>query len=158
MLIKDMGSEKKILLFCLAVFCLRDVRGGRPDLGVSNGQLVPCPPTSNCVNSQATDENHTIQLFYYKGTPQEAQEPLLRALKSEERGQIITANESYIRAEFTSKLFRFVDDVEFYISKTLTDDIVIDIRSASRIGSSDFGVNRKHIEQIRSNFLLSQSK
>lgn len=150
--------KKKYLVILASCALLAGCSGISPDLGVSNGQLAPCPPSSNCVNSQATDENHTIQPFYYKGTPQKAQEALLRAFKSEERGKLISANETYVRAEFTSSLFRFVDDVEFYISKTPTGDIVIHVRSASRIGSSDFGVNRKRIERIRSNLLLSQSK
>jgi uncharacterized protein (DUF1499 family) len=150
--------KNKDIVILVSCVLLAGCSGISPDLGLSNGQLAPCPPSSNCVNSQATDENHTIQPFYYKGTRQEAQERLLRALKSEERGKIIITNESYVRAEFTSALFRFIDDVEFYISKTPTDDIVIHVRSASRIGASDFGVNRKRIERIRSNFLLSQSK
>lgn len=150
--------KKKDLVVLVSCVLLAGCSGVSPDLGVSNGQLAPCPPSPNCVNSQATDENHTIQPFHYKGTQQEAQECLLRALKSEERGKVITANESYVRAEFTSPLFRFVDDVEFNISKTSTGDIVIHVRSASRIGYSDFGVNRKRIERIRSHFLLSQSK
>ena len=150
--------NKKDIVVLVSCALLTGCSGISPDLGVSNGQLTPCPPSSNCVNSQATDESHTIQPFSCKGTQQEAQERLLRALKSEDRGKMIAVKKSYLRAEFTSPLFRFVDDVEFYISNTLTNDIVIHVRSASRIGSSDFGVNRKRIERIRSNFLLTQSK
>jgi uncharacterized protein (DUF1499 family) len=66
------------------------------------------------------------------------------------RSKIVTDLDLYIHAEFTSAFFRFVDDVEFYFddkAKTLH------VRSASRIGRSDFGVNRKRIEELRSRFL-----
>ncbi len=57
--------------------------------------------------------------------------------------------ENYIRVEFTSLIFRFVDDVEFYFPTAENEKMIIHIRSASRIGYSDFGANRKRIEQIR---------
>ena len=138
--------KTKDLVVLVSCALLAGCSGISPDLGVSNGLLAPCPPSSNCVNSQATDENHTIQPFYHKGTPQEAQEGLLRAFKSEERGKLISANETYVRAEFTSSLFRFVDDVEFLVDP---DAQLIHYRSASRAGYSDFGVNRRRMEQIR---------
>ena len=150
--------NKNNLLVLVSCVLFVGCSGTSPELGVSNGQLAPCPPTPNCVNSQARDATHTIQPFYCKGTEKEAKEHLLEVLKSEARAKVITANESYVRAEFTSPLFRFVDDVEFYISKTSTSDTVIDIRSASRLGSSDLGANRKRIERLRSKFILSQSK
>jgi len=59
-----------------------------------------------------------------------------------------------MRVEFTSALFRFVDDVEFYFMKKQADTTIIHIRSASRIGYSDLGVNRKRIEKIRNKFLV----
>lgn len=152
--------ENKVVALVICVLCLlfSGCSGTRPDLGVSNGKLTPCPPTPNCVNSQGADENHKILPFSCNGTEQEAKERLLEVLKSEARAKVITANESYVRVEFTSSLFRFVDDVEFYISKTPTGATIIDIRSASRLGSSDLGANRKRIERLRSKFILSRSK
>ena len=76
----------------------------------------------------------------------------MQILESEKRTKILVAKESYIRAEFTSALFRFVDDVEFYLSEGQAGETVIHFRSASRVGSSDFGVNRKRIERVRSKF------
>lgn len=52
-------------------------------------------------------------------------------------------------------VFRFVDDVEFYFPETTSKEIIIHVRSASRIGYSDFGVNRKRIEDIRKKLKLS---
>lgn len=145
-----------VVLSCVLCILSAGCSGTRPDLGVSNGKLVPCSPKPNCVNSQAKDENHAISPFRFKGAEQEARERLLQVLKSEERAKIITADESYVRVEFTSSLFRFVDDVEFYMTKTPAGDTVIHVRSASRVGSSDFGVNRERIERLRSKFLLGQ--
>jgi uncharacterized protein (DUF1499 family) len=126
--------------------------GTTPDLGVNNGKLMPCPKTPNCVNSQAADEKHYIQPIHYTGTQQEAQDRLLQILESEKQTKILATQENYIRAEFTSALFRFVDDVEFYFPEEQADEKIIHIRSASRVGYSDLGANRKRIEQIRSKF------
>lgn len=150
--------NKNNLLILVSCILLVGCSGFSPDLGVGSGKLTPCPPTPNCVNSQGVDDNHKILPFACEGTEQEAKERLLEVLKSEARAKVITANDRYVRVEFTSLLFRFVDDVEFYISKTPTGSTIIDIRSASRLGSSDLGVNRKRIERLRSKFILSWAK
>ena len=129
--------------------------GAAPDLGINNGKLAPCPKTPNCVNSQAVGEKHYIQPVRYAGTREDARARLLQILGSQRRAKILTARENYIRAEFTSALFRFVDDVEFYFPKEKSGETVIHIRSASRIGYSDLGANRRRIEWIRNEFLKS---
>ena len=74
---------------------------------------------------------------------------LIEAVSGMKRARIVAAEERYIHAEFTSALFRFVDDVEFLLdSETKT----IHVRSASRVGYSDLGVNRRRVEEIRSRF------
>jgi uncharacterized protein (DUF1499 family) len=108
------------------------------------------------VNSQAADEKHSIQPLHCTGTEQEAQGRLLQILESEDRTKILEIQDDYIRAEFTSALFRFVDDVEFYFQEKQDDETCIHVRSASRIGYSDFGANRKRIERLRSRFRTSQ--
>lgn len=129
--------------------------GSVPDLGINNGKLAPCPKTPNCVNSQAVGEKHYIQPIHYTGTREEARARLLQILGSQKRAKILTAQENYIRAEFTSALFRFVDDVEFYFPEEPSGETVIHIRSASRIGYSDLGANRKRIERIRKEWIKS---
>lgn len=124
----------------------------KPDLGVNNDTLKPCPDTPNCVNSQAQDKKHYIKPIVFTGTIAQAKEHLLDILKSEKHSKILIIQEHYIRAEFISRLFRFVDDVEFYFPETRAGKTLIHIRSASRIGYSDLGVNRKRIEHIRSKF------
>jgi uncharacterized protein (DUF1499 family) len=121
----------------------------RPDLGVSNNQLTPCPESPNCVSSQATDEEHYIDPIQFSGSQKEAMARLASILETEKRVKIITSTENYVRAEFTSLIFRFVDDVEFYIPDQAPETSVMHVRSASRVGYSDFGVNRKRIEKIR---------
>jgi uncharacterized protein (DUF1499 family) len=123
-----------------------------PKLGINNSELTPCPETPNCVSSQAGTEKHYIQPINYAGTQQEAHDRLLQILESEKRKKILTVRENYIQVEFTSALFRFVDDVEFYFPEEQDDEKVIHVRSASRVGYSDLGVNRKRIERIRSEF------
>lgn len=134
----------------LLLICLTGCSGAMPKLGIHNGQLMPCPRTPNCVNSQAADDKHYIQPIRYQGTQKEAQSDLLKILGSCKRTNVIVTEANYIRAEFTSLVFRFVDDVEFYFPSTDAGETVINVRSASRIGYSDFAVNRKRIEKIRS--------
>lgn len=129
--------------------------GKRPtNIGIESGKLAPCPGTPNCVNSQSQDALHKIEPLTYNSTPQQAIANLKTAIQSLERTQIITESDNYLYAEFTSKLMGFVDDVEFFIDKSAN---IIDVRSASRLGQSDLGVNRKRIEMIREKFKELQS-
>ena len=121
-------------------------------LGIENGQLKECPTTPNCVNSQAKDKKHFIEPILITGPPLEAKKHILNILKELKRSKIKVVEDNYIRAEFTSRVFHFVDDVEFYFPDTKSKKRIIHVRSSSRIGHSDLGVNRKRIEQIRSKF------
>jgi uncharacterized protein (DUF1499 family) len=121
-------------------------------LGIDNGQLSQCPTTPNCVNSQIEDAEHYIEPMLSKGSSLDVKKHILIILSELKRSKIVVTEDNYIRAEFTSMVFRFVDDVEFYFPTTTSTEITIHIRSASRVGHSDFGVNRKRIEQIRNKF------
>ncbi|MDJ0510749.1 MAG: DUF1499 domain-containing protein [Crocosphaera sp.] len=122
--------------------------GTRPkNLGVNNGKLMACPGTPNCVNSQSSDNQSKIDPL-----PMMAISDLKKIIESMERTTIIEATENYLYAEFQTPLMGFVDDVEFYCD---TDEKVIHVRSASRLGKSDLGLNRKRVEEIRAK-LLSQ--
>ncbi|MFT6777898.1 MAG: hypothetical protein ACI9J4_001338 [Paraglaciecola sp.] len=144
----------KISIAILGVVFFVGCSGTMPKLGVNNGQLMLCPDKPNCVNSQATDVEHFIPPIHFIGTRQDAQDRLLQILKSIERTNIIVTEKDYIQVEFTSKVFRFVDDVEFYFPSTKTEKLTINIRSASRLGHSDLGANRKRIENIRNKFKI----
>lgn len=126
--------------------------GTIPKLGVNSGQLLPCPDKPNCVSTQATDKIHFIEPIHFSGTAQEAQNRLLQILKTMEGAKIMATEENYVRVALTSKVLRFVDDAEFYFVATEKQKMMIHLRSASRIGHSDFGVNRERIEQIRHKF------
>ena len=86
-----------------------------------------------------------IAPLIYQSTFPEAKEKLLKVIKSIPRAEIATNKENFLHVEFTSKIFRFVDDVEFYFN----EPGIIHFRSASRIGHSDMGVNRHRMEKIR---------
>nr|WP_320048810.1 DUF1499 domain-containing protein [uncultured Desulfuromonas sp.] len=120
------------------------------NLGVNNGHLRTCPDSPNCVNSQSPekDERHGIAPLTYATTQQQAHHALLTLLKEWPRVSIVAQRDDYIRCECASALMGFVDDVEFYFSAPGR----IDVRSASRLGHSDFGVNRKRIEMMRQKF------
>ena len=133
-----------LLLFAGAAGC----SGSRPTgLGVHGGRLAVCPNSPNCVSSQAdpADKRHLISPIPYEGGREDAYNRLLRVLSGMKGARITESSGDYIRAEFTSAVFRFVDDVEFYFPKRPQ----IEVRSASRLGYWDFGVNRKRIEKVR---------
>jgi len=124
--------------------------GKRPtNLGVQDGKLVPCPSSPNCVNSQSEDPLHKIEPLTYNTSAAEAIANLKKLIQSQERVTIISESPNYIYAEFKTKIMGFVDDVEFYLDEAAK---VIHIRSASRLGQSDLGVNRNRIETIRAGF------
>ena len=119
--------------------------GTRPDnLGVKNGRFAPCKPTPNCVSSQAdpADKEHYIAPIAFSGTMPE----LRRAVESMTRATVISEEGNYLYAEYRSALLGYVDDVELLLDESAR---IVHVRSASRLGRSDFGVNRKRIEELR---------
>ena len=121
--------------------------GARPaSLGVRQGRLAPCPSSPNCVSSQADDDVHRIAPLPFSGAAASAIDRLAGIVRSLPRASVITSTEDYLRAEFRSAVFRFVDDVEFLADESAG---MVHVRSASRVGSSDLGVNRRRVETIR---------
>lgn len=122
--------------------------GERPlDLGIFEEKLRGCPSSPNCVSSFAPDEKHKIAALKYSASKVEMLARLKSVIEKMEGAKIVIERDNYLYAEFTSKLFRFVDDVEFlFDDETKT----LHFRSASRLGHSDLGVNRKRIETIKS--------
>lgn len=119
------------------------------NLGVKQGQLAKCPDTPNCVSSQSKDVTHQIDPITYTSSPKEAFNQLKKILEGTENAEIIEANSNYLYAQYTSRIMGFVDDVEFYLEP---QDQLIHVRSASRLGESDLGVNRSRVENIREQF------
>jgi uncharacterized protein (DUF1499 family) len=121
--------------------------GVRPvNLGVKDGKLLPCPATPNCVSSQSNDKEHLVEPFRYTSSAADALADLKKIVQQMKRTAIVSETGNYLHVEFTSALWRFVDDAEFWFDESAH---VIHVRSASRVGKSDMGVNRKRIEEIR---------
>jgi uncharacterized protein (DUF1499 family) len=135
------------LLLVVGGMALLSALSKHPDtLGVHAGQLADCPGTPNCVCSTAGDDGHRIEPLRYTGAADAAFEKLKRIVTNMPGATIVTGTDRYLHAEFTSRVFRFVDDVEFLLD---ADAGVIQVRSASRAGKSDLGVNRARVEVIR---------
>ena len=115
----------------------------------SSAELSPCPSSPNCVSSLSTDSEHRIEPLGYSMPVGEALARLKQVLLNEPRTSIVKEEGGYLHAEARSLLFRFVDDVEFLFD---ADQQVIHVRSASRTGYSDLGVNRRRVERIRRAF------
>ena len=121
--------------------------GKRPaDLGVRNGKLKAAPSSPNAVSSQASGGYHQIAPLACKGSQEQAMKALKAIVESTPNARIGEMRPDYLYAEYASALLGFVDDVEFYFPP---GGNIIHVRSASRVGHSDFGVNRKRIETIR---------
>ncbi|WP_394179882.1 DUF1499 domain-containing protein [Marinomonas posidonica] len=118
-------------------------------LGVNQGQLAACSNKPNCVSSQAQDREHYIDPLLFHGNQENAHQAIIAILQQTKRVNIVTKEANYLHAEFKSALFRFVDDVEFYFVEESPSLTTIHIRSASRVGYSDLGVNRKRMESLR---------
>ncbi|MFA6163057.1 MAG: DUF1499 domain-containing protein [Methylobacter sp.] len=110
-------------------------------------KLASCPNSPNCVSSQAADEGHFIAPFKITGNVEEAWAALKKALISQSRTVITSETSDTLHAEANSLVFRFVDDIDAILD---ADARLIHIRSASRTGYGDFGVNRKRVEMLRS--------
>ncbi|ABC31066.1 uncharacterized protein conserved in bacteria [Hahella chejuensis KCTC 2396] len=120
-------------------------------LGAHDGRLSSCPESPNCVSSfsDPSDAEHFITPLYNDKAAQ-MWERLPTVLESAGNIRIIQRKPDYIRAEATSFVFRFVDDVEFLLDREAG---VIHLRSASRLGYRDFGVNRERLEEIKAALL-----
>ena len=121
------------------------------NLGVKDGRLAPPGRTPNSVSSQAdsADAEHYIAPIPFKGDVPAAMAAVRNAMESMRDATIIRQDGGYLYAEFRSKLMRYVDDVEILFDEKAG---VMHVRSASRLGRRDFGVNRARIEALRSRF------
>lgn len=108
-------------------------------VGLIDGKLSACPSSPNCVSSEAgTPDSHRVEPL-----PLAAWGKLPEVI-ADMGGDIIVRDDSYIAAEFRTSLMQFVDDVEFRKA-----DTAVQVRSASRVGRSDMGANKKRVEELR---------
>lgn len=123
-------------------------------LGMSDeGKLAVCPGTPNCVCSEYANVPSYIEPFGFTGSPKKAWADA-RASIEELGGRVENFSDTYMSAIFLTKLFRFTDDVELRLD---TKNSCIQIRSASRAGKGDMGVNRKRMETLRAAFNKKQN-
>ncbi len=133
-----------IALICLLAGCAST---GGSDLGLTpEGRLTPCPGSPNCVSSDAGDDAHRIAPLSFGGDPERAWQRLVDHIESAPEYTIVERDDGYLRAEARTRLLRFVDDVEFHLRPEAGQ---IAMRSASRVGYSDLGANRRRLERLR---------
>ena len=114
--------------------------------------ITPCPQTPNCVCSLDTGRDSFIEPFSYPGNATAAKTVLRQIIEAMPRTHIERDADNYLHATFTSRVFGFVDDVEFLVDEQRQ---LIEVRSASRKGKYDFGVNRRRVEKLRKLFAES---
>jgi uncharacterized protein (DUF1499 family) len=158
---KITGYALLLLLILAAALVLAGqlgfLAGQVPDsLGVVNGRLSPPSTTPNSVSSQAMLYPNHPQKDYasmtplaYSGDGDLAIEKLAALLQKTEHTRVITRGPGYIYAQCRTPLLQFTDDLEFWLDRR---NSVIQVRSASRLGRRDFGVNRARMETIRARF------
>ncbi|MES2624498.1 MAG: DUF1499 domain-containing protein [Pseudomonadota bacterium] len=112
---------------------------------LDNNELAPCPPEPNCVNSDSmpTDSHFIVPISDTDGT---RWAKLVATVGKMEGAQLVLSTDNYAYFTFTTKLFGFMNDVEFYRRPAAG---LIAIRSASRVGMLDLGTNRRRLEDIR---------
>ncbi len=110
------------------------------------GLFAPCPDKPNCVSSQKNNEQHAIEPLAFNGDLTATKARVLEVVNAMPRAQVETEASDYLHVTFRSRIFRFVDDVEFHFDEARE---VIDFRAAARTGYSDMGVNRARMETIR---------
>jgi len=116
---------------------------------VRSERLADCPATPNCVSSESLDKKHFIEPISYTGSTARAWQVLIDTVISLPRSKLTEQSEGYLHFEVSSIVFRFTDDVELMIDAGKNE---VQIRSGSRVGYSDFGVNRRRVEMIRKLF------
>ena len=118
-------------------------------LGVRDDRLSDCPGTPNCVCTHASDDKRRMTPLRFEGDADAAWRRLKGVLAAMGRMNVVAERDGYLHVEAVSRLFRFVDDVEFLLEREAN---VIHFRSASRLGRYDFGANRARMEGIREAF------
>ena len=133
-----------------ALFALSMTAARPGNLGVQDSRLAECPKSPNCVCTQSEDSSHWIAPLSFS-CPAADVLPMLLSIVSEMPGASVSEeDEQYLRIEFRSRFFRFVDDLEFLVEP---ESSRVHFRSASRVGYSDLGVNRTRMEEIRRRFM-----
>lgn len=141
---RKIPSRLTLLPLLLMLFGISSCTGLPPKSGLVDGHLRPCPNTPNCLNSEAAGAAH-IRPIYYTSSTAMAWQNLKKTIEDTE-GAIVDSQPGYLRAVYTSQVLQFADDLEFRLDEAAK---LIQVRSASRSGYWDLGVNRRRVEWIR---------
>ena len=134
------------VVMLLGLAMLSSNSGAPPQLGVAAGKLPPCPDSPNCVSTQTDSPAHRLPPVAWSGSGEEAVARIKEIVSRDfSRATLTDEGPGYLRYEFRSLIFRFVDDVEFYFDEAATE---IHFRSASRVGHSDLGANKSRMQKI----------
>jgi len=143
-----------LIVLAVAAGQLGFLQGTAPtDLGVRDGKLKPPSSTENSVSSQAAlYPDHPQRIYAYiaplalKGDGPATLARIKAIVEGMDGAKVIKSEPGYLYAQFTTRLMKYVDDVEFWFDPAAN---AIQVRSASRVGRGDMGVNRKRIEAVR---------
>ncbi len=130
------------------------LQGRQPDnLGVRDGRLKPPSRTPNSVTSQAglhaehpMRSDAEIAPLPLRRDGAATLAALRRIVEAMPGAKVIRSEPDYLYVQFTTRVLGFVDDTEFWFDPGAG---VVQVRSASRVGRKDFGVNRARVEAIR---------
>ncbi len=146
------GVERQLMLAAVAAM---SIMAGAAGMASAESSLPLCPDTPNCVSSRDRDQRHHVRPLSFDGPADQAWSDARAALLEEARTAIVAELPTVLRAESVSLVFRFVDDV---ILELVPDRKLIEVRSASRVGYWDLGVNRRRVERIRARFVARQAQ
>lgn len=128
----------------------------QPTIGLIDGQLIGCPKTPNCVSTNHKDLNRLMLPVEYKGLNlEQAKEILLEVLKTLPKLQVVKDEGAYVHAEAQTMVFEYVQDVEFLFDE---DKKELHFRSASRVGFTDFGSNKRRMQSVVARFIRKRDE
>ena len=139
-------------LVCLLAI-LSIISRSKPSVGIVAGRLRPCSAKPNCVCSEDEDMRSYVEPLVIIESPQSDWEKAKRVIR-EMGGKIVREEDCYLWATFSTRIFRFIDDMELRLDE---ENKVIHVRSSSRVGYSDMGANRRRVEDLRLRFAESRS-
>ncbi|MFO7593306.1 MAG: DUF1499 domain-containing protein [Pseudomonadota bacterium] len=138
-----------VVIFIVMAVALSILSRQKEAPGLVDGRLMSCPDTPNCVCSEYPANQAFVEPLGFEGNSATAWSRVTAAVR-DSGGKIVREEGDYLAATYTSKVFRFIDDLELRLDSRAGH---IHVRSASRVGHSDLGVNRKRVEKLRKLYL-----
>ncbi|MCB2299082.1 DUF1499 domain-containing protein [Clostridium tagluense] len=115
------------------------------NLGINNGKLAQMPNKPNAVSSETEEKDKKVEALHFKGNLKDSKDKVIKAIENYGNVKIIKNETNYVYVVFATGIMKYHDDVEFYFDESKK---LIQIRSASRIGYSDMGLNRERYNKL----------